>query len=133
MFNNSVQEINTFYKTKTNISVLLLIFSSSRRTCSFEFFLCEMAQGKLKVKAKLPQNAKKSGVSKAKNKNHGIKKGKKIIPPKKQQQLQIAKFKKDIQKNIRKNIETELCQKAKQVEEGRGFSCIGEPGSSKSK
>ena len=93
-----------------------------------------MAQGKLKVKSKLPQNAKKSGVSKAKNKtNHGVKKGKKIIPPKKQQQLQVRKFNKDIQKNIRKNIEAELSQKAKKVEEGRGFSVIGEPGSSKSK
>ena len=109
------------------------IFSSFSRTCAFEFFLCEMAQGKLKVKAKLPQKAKKSGVAKAKNKHHGVKKGNKIIPPKKQQQLQIAKFKKDIQKNIRKNIESELCEKAKKVEEGRGFSCIGEPGSSKSK
>ena len=64
-----------------------------------------MAQGKLKVKAKIPQNAKKSGVSKAKNRtNPGVKKGKKIIPPKKQHQLQVAKFNKDIQKNIRKNI-----------------------------
>ena len=92
-----------------------------------------MAQGKLKVKSKLPQNTKKSGASKAKNKhNHGVKKGKKIILPKKQQQQQIAKFKKDIQKNIRKNIEAELSQKAKKVEEGRGFNCLGEPGNSKS-
>jgi len=93
-----------------------------------------MAQGKLKVKTKIPQNAKKSGVSKAKNKtNHGVKKGTRIIPPKKQQQMQVVKFTKDIQKNIRKNIETEIGKKAKDVEEGRGFYVIGEPGSSKSK
>ena len=95
--------------------------------------MSKMAQGKLKVKSKIPQNAKKSGVSKAKNRNNpGVRKGKKIIAPKKQQQLQVAKFNKDIQKNIRKNIETELTQKAKKIEEGRGFSVIGEPKSSKS-
>lgn len=93
-----------------------------------------MAQGKLKVKAKIPQNAKKSGVSKAKNRtNPGVKKGKKIIPAKKQHQLQVAKFNKDIQKNIRKNIEEELSKKAKKAEEGRGFNLVGEAGSSKSK
>lgn len=92
-----------------------------------------MAQGKLKVKAKLPHNANKKGVTKAKRKSHTVRKGNTIIPPKKKQQLHIAHFKKDIQKNIRKNIEAELSQKAKQVEEGRGFSVIDEPGSSKSK
>ena len=65
--------------------------------------------------------------------NFRVKKGKKIIPPKKQHQLQVAKFNKDIQKNIRKNIEEELSQKAKKVEEGRGFNFVGEAGSSKSK
>ena len=32
-----------------------------------------------------------------------------------------------------KNIEEELSQKAKKVEEGRGFNFVGEAGSSKSK
>ena len=87
-----------------------------------------MAQGKLKVKSKLPANAKKSGgVSKAKSNkhNHALKKGKKFIAPKKQQQHQIAKFNKDIQKNIRNNIEAELSRKAQKVEEGRGFRLGG--------
>ena len=91
-----------------------------------------MAQGKLKIKSKVPQKSKKSGASKAKNKHyHGVKKGKKIIPPKKQQQ-QVRKFNKDIQKSIRRNIEAELSQKAKKVEEGRGFHFVGKSGSSSS-
>lgn len=94
-----------------------------------------MAQGKSKVKTKPPTNTKKArGISRAKNKpNQALKKGKKFIAPKKQQQQQIAKFNKDIQKNIRKNIEAELTEKAKKIEEGRGFHCVEQPGNSNSK
>ena len=114
--------------------ILLVVFEISLIKACAVVFWNKMAQGKLKVKSKIPQKAKKSGVSKAKNRNNqNAKKGKKIIAPKKQQQLQVAKFNKDIQKNIRRNIEAELTQKAKKIEEGRGFSCIGEPKSSKSK
>jgi len=94
-----------------------------------------MAQGKLKVKSKpLTKTKKAGGISKAKNKqNQALKKGKKIIAPKKQQQQQIAKFKKDIQKSIRKNIELELTEKAKKIEEGRGFHCVGQLNNTNSK
>lgn len=83
-----------------------------------------MAQGKLKVKSQLPANSKKSG-KKNKVQSGGVKKAKKVVaPPKKAGELQLAKFKKEIRKNINSKIESELGKKAQQVEE-RGFHLGG--------
>jgi len=76
-----------------------------------------MAQGKLKVKTKVPKNAKKGGSGGGKAKvGGGVKKAK----SKKEQQL--GKFKKEIRKNINKSIEQQLGKKANQVEDQR-FHC----------
>lgn len=85
-----------------------------------------MAQGKLKVRAKNKSVAAAAGASNRKSgvRQGKVRKGKKVIAPKKQHQAQVAKFGKEIQKNINSKIEAELCQRAKHVEEGRGFRCI---------
>jgi len=82
-----------------------------------------MAQGKLKLKTKVPKNAKKGGggggASGSKTKGAfggGVKK------PKSKKELQLSKFKKEIRKNINKSIEQQLGKKANQVED-RSFHC----------
>lgn len=80
-----------------------------------------MAQGKLKVKT--------AKVGKQKNKNNRnnskpVRKGHKVIAPKKTGELQAHQFKKNIQKAINKNIESELASVASQVEEGKRFNVI---------
>jgi len=91
--------------------------------------LCVMAQGKIKVKTNTKPPAKKN--KPVKNKG-GVKKGKFNFTAKKNTQNQIQKFKKEIQKGINANIETELKAVALKQEEGKEFKTIGGQ-SSKSK
>jgi hypothetical protein len=85
-----------------------------------------MAQGKLKVKSKVPANVAKRNQLKTKSaaihkattkKTHfkAVKKAKKLGA-----QLS-AKLLKDVQKKINANIEAELSAKAERVEEGKSF------------
>ena len=46
---------------------------------------------------------------------------------------EIAKFKKNIQKAINLNIETELSTKAQRFEEGKKFNCLPNTGAGKKK
>ena len=80
-----------------------------------------MAQGKLKVKAKVPNNAGK------KKNNSSVKKGKvtKKASKKNNPQAQLtAKFQKNIHKKINANIVSELAARAQRVEEGKSFFTI---------
>jgi len=87
-----------------------------------------MAQGKLKVKTKVPNNAAKKGKGKANNTSSGG--GVKKAKSKREQQL--SKFKKEIRKGINKSIEEQVVQKTKQVED-RGFHCGDLGGTDKKK
>jgi len=87
-----------------------------------------MAQGKIKVKSNAKPPPKKN--KPVKNKG-GVKKGKFTFTAKKNTQNQIQKFKKQIQKGINANIESELKAVALKQEEGKEFKTIGQPGSSK--
>lgn len=83
-----------------------------------------MAQGKLKVKSKVPGGkAKKRGAggnkANPKKHSHGVSK-----PSTKPRRQAAAKLQKTIQKKINANIESELTQRAAQVEEGKPFLCI---------
>jgi len=80
-----------------------------------------MAQGKIKNKGSKPPPKKSKPV---KNKG-GVKKGKFNFTAKSNTQNQIQKFKKEIQKGINKNIETEVKAIAQKVHEGKGFKVIG--------
>ena len=79
-----------------------------------------MAQGKLKVKSKVPDS-----VAKKKKQQQQIKKGKVAKKPsakKNNAQAQLtAKFKKQLHKKINANIEAELASVAQKVEEGKSF------------
>ncbi|NP_001035133.1 UPF0390 protein zgc136864 [Danio rerio] len=66
-----------------------------------------MAQGKQKFKAQRPGGAKKH-----QNKPKGLKKGGRIIAPKKAQVVQQQKLKKGLEVAIRNKIEHEVTQKA---------------------
>ncbi|XP_076845456.1 leydig cell tumor 10 kDa protein homolog [Brachyhypopomus gauderio] len=66
-----------------------------------------MAQGKKKFKAQRPGGAKKQ-----KNKPKGVKKGGRIIAPKKAAVIQQQKLKKGLEVAIRDKIEKEVTQKA---------------------
>ncbi|TRY86088.1 hypothetical protein DNTS_030177 [Danionella cerebrum] len=65
-----------------------------------------MAQGKQKFKAQRP------GAKKKQNKPKALKKGGRIIAPKKSQVVQQQKLKKDLEVAIRNRIEHEVTQKA---------------------
>jgi len=80
-----------------------------------------MAQGKIKNKGSKPPPKKSKPV---KNKG-GVKKGKFTFTAKNNTQNQIQKFKKEIQKGINKNIETEVKAIAQKHHEGKGFKVIG--------
>lgn len=90
-----------------------------------------MAQGKLKVKAKVPGKSGKKNTANHQQKStlNKVKKGNKIIAPKKQAQQQLAKYKKGIQKAINQNIEAEVSAKAQKFEEGKKFWVVGNPSS----
>jgi len=83
-----------------------------------------MAQGKLKVKSKVPDSvAKKKKQQNSSKTNKVVKKGKKT--PKAQAAQLTARFKKDLGKKINANIEAELASRAQRVEEGKSFLAIG--------
>jgi len=88
-----------------------------------------MAQGKLKVKSKVPDSVakkKKQQQSSAKNSGKVVKKGKKNpINPKAQAAQLTAKFKKDLGKKINASIESELTARCSRAEEGKSFLTIG--------
>ena len=86
-----------------------------------------MAQGKLKVKSKVPNSASKKKKQQNSCKNSKVvKKGKKNFKLPKAQAAQLtAKFKKDLGKKINSNIESELASRAHRVEEGKSFLTIG--------
>ena len=85
-----------------------------------------MAQGKLKVKSKVPDSVakKKKQQNSIKNSKVVKKGGSKKTPKGKADQL-TAKFKKDLGKKINANIESELASRAQRVEEGKSFLAIG--------
>lgn len=90
-----------------------------------------MAQGKLKVKSKKPDlSAKKSKVSKAKTKTVARKKGRREIAPKKAGQKEVYNIQKALQKSIHRNIEEQMANRAKQVEEGKKFNVVNSSTSS---
>ncbi|XP_036413553.1 leydig cell tumor 10 kDa protein homolog [Colossoma macropomum] len=66
-----------------------------------------MAQGKLKFKAQRPGGARKQ-----QHRPKGLKKGGRIIAPKKAKVVQQQKLKKDLDVAIRNKIEQEITQKA---------------------
>lgn len=93
-----------------------------------------MAQGKLKVKSKVPQNV--AAKNKKKQQLNSAKKGKIQKKSKKNNagaQL-TKKFNKEIKKKIDANIVSELASVAQRVEEGKSFLTLStELGSKKKK
>ncbi|KAL5016495.1 hypothetical protein ScPMuIL_006084 [Solemya velum] len=81
-----------------------------------------MAQGKLKVKSKLPSGVKHKGSHK--QKSHGPRKGGVFIAPKKTKHIEASKLKKGLQRAITANIEQEVKMLAKSVEP-KSFHVVG--------
>ena len=81
-----------------------------------------MAQGKLKVKSKVPDSVAKKKKEQLKAKKAKISKKPKKTSP--QNQI-TAKFNKEVQKKINASIESELATRAQRVEEGKSFLAIG--------
>ena len=84
-----------------------------------------MAQGKLKVKSKVPDN-----VAKKKKQQAQLKKiqqnQNKVSKKSKNPKIQVAaKLHKEVQKKINSSIEAELASRAQRVEEGKSFLAIG--------
>ena len=76
-----------------------------------------MVQGKMKVKAKRPDNLKLKGThAAAKSKKHSLKKGNHNLAPKKARLLQSSKTQGAIEKEIRKTIEKDMVSKAVAME-----------------
>ena len=73
-----------------------------------------MAQGKAKLKNKLPSGVKAK--NKKQNQPLGLKKGGRTIAPKKTRHLEAAKLRKGLEKSINANIEHEVTMKAHSVE-----------------
>ena len=83
-----------------------------------------MAQGKLKVKSKVPPNATKKKTKIQQNKP--VKNRGKVVKKSKNPQIQLtSKFNKEVQKKINASIEAELASRAQRVEEGKTFLAIG--------
>ncbi|XP_035686163.1 UPF0390 protein zgc136864-like [Branchiostoma floridae] len=80
-----------------------------------------MAQGKLKVKTKLPAGAKKQ--KQRPKKPLGPKKGARQIAPKKNKIVQAVKLQKGLEKELRMNIEQEMSSRASR--EGKPFTVAG--------
>ena len=84
-----------------------------------------MAQGKLKVKSKVPDNIAKKKKQQAQLKKVSKDKSK-VSKKSKNQKIQVsAKLHKEVQKKINSNIESELASVAQRVEEGKQFKTIG--------
>jgi len=84
-----------------------------------------MAQGKLKVKSKVPDNIAKKKKQQAQLKKVA-KAQSKVSKKSKNQKIQVsAKLHKEVQKKINSNIESELASIANRVEEGKPFKTIG--------
>ncbi|XP_007229595.2 leydig cell tumor 10 kDa protein homolog [Astyanax mexicanus] len=94
-----------------------------------------MAQGKQKFKAR-----KSGGSKKPQNKPRGVKKGGRVIAPKKARIVQQQKLKKDLDVAIRNKIEEEITQKASsslhkklsvlKAPQGKGGGGASKPGAS---
>jgi len=102
-------------------------FSSSREGNN-ALYLVPMAQGKLKVKSKVPDSVakKKKQQNSIKNSKVGkVVKGKKtrncLKTPKGQSNQLTAKFRKDLGRKINSKIEAELVGQCQRVEEGKSF------------
>ncbi|GAA53023.1 hypothetical protein CLF_109353 [Clonorchis sinensis] len=77
-----------------------------------------MAQGKLKVKTKLPKGVK-GGKSEASLKKHAIKplrKGSHDIKPKKKKHQELHQMKKNMEKMIKKSVEQDAIMKVSNTE-----------------
>lgn len=85
-----------------------------------------MPQGKLKTKIKPPEGSKKK--PSVHKKPLGPKKGAKYIAPKKAKKVQAETVKKNLQKAINKNIESELLVRA--GAESKAFTVVGAAGTS---
>ena len=83
-----------------------------------------MAQGKLKVKSKVPDSVLKKKREALKAKKAQISKKPKKSKSDAQSQI-TAKFNKQIQKKINASIVSELASVAQRVEEGKSFLAIG--------
>mgnify|MGYP002041997711 CR=1 FL=1 len=96
-----------------------------RKFCLFGW-LCrhQMAQGKLKVKSKVPDSVLKKKREALKAKKAQITKKPKKSKSDAQSQI-TAKFNKEIQKKINASIVSELAGVAQRVEEGKSFLAIG--------
>jgi hypothetical protein len=83
-----------------------------------------MAQGNKKNKNNSkPQQKQKN--NNAKNKALSVlKKGKYVFKAKKEQHVEVQKFKKNVQKTINTHIESEYIAKASKLEEGKPFYAI---------
>lgn len=85
-----------------------------------------MAQGKLKVKSKVPDNIAKKKKQQAQLKKVAKAAQSKVSKKSKNQKIQVsAKLHKEVQKKINSNIESELAVVASRVEEGKQFKTIG--------
>ncbi|XP_051560758.1 LOW QUALITY PROTEIN: leydig cell tumor 10 kDa protein homolog [Myxocyprinus asiaticus] len=84
-----------------------LLFYFSHHSASGCYYTIAMAQGKQKCKEQRPGGAKNK-----QNNPKGLKKGGRIIAPKKAQVVQQQKLKKGLEVAIRNKIEQEVTQKA---------------------
>lgn len=84
-----------------------------------------MAQGKLKVKSKVPDSVAKKKKQQAQLKKVQQANSKVSKKPKNPKAQLSAKLHKEVQKKINSNIEAELASRAQRVEEGKGFKAIG--------
>lgn len=103
---------------------------SSYREGNNELYLIQMAQGKLKVKSKVPDSVAKKKKQQNSVKNSKVTKvtkkgGKSQKTPKAEAAKLTAKFQKGLGKKINANIESELASRCQRVEEGKSFSILG--------
>jgi len=100
---------------------------SSYRKGNNDLYLIQMAQGKLKVKSKVPDSVakKKKQQNSVKNSKVTKKGGKSQKTPKAEAAKLTAKFQKGLGKKINANIESELASRCQRVEEGKSFSILG--------
>lgn len=84
-----------------------------------------MAQGKLKVKSKVPDSVSKKKKDQLKAKKAAAAAGRVSKKPKNKQSQITAKFNKEVQKKINASIVSELASVAQRVEEGKSFLAIG--------
>lgn len=96
-----------------------------RESHVIEELLWIMAQGKLKVKQKVPDSVAKKKKQQAQLKKVQQANSKIVKRPKNPKDQLAAKIHKEVQKKINSSIETELASRAQRVEEGKSFKAIG--------